>query len=328
MDYIKLKQQLEILWQEVERLEKENPEPGPGGTSDYTELTNKPSINSVELNGNKTLAQLGIASAASLSTLISQFDDLFAVDNVSVVSDGEYPTTIDGRLALHQPINLNNVNYYFFEESGVDYSYFAIDTSGAYPKISLAQLFKENHRVVFYEYAVDTVPTNNSDNFITSGGVYTALSGKADSSSVYTKNEVDTALSSKEDKITTITDNGTMTNSTTITNTGVSVDIPSDGGYWQISGCITWRGSTPTEAQLRVKFGIRTSTYIMARQTNANDDNLNFMYLPVNCTIKADPYYPDDADKTIHVSVWGKTSTASGNCDVCLIARKIASGTA
>lgn len=30
------------------------------GTTDYTELTNKPSINSIELNGNKTLDQLGI----------------------------------------------------------------------------------------------------------------------------------------------------------------------------------------------------------------------------------------------------------------------------
>lgn len=308
-DYIKLKQQLEILWQEVERMERENPEPGPGGTSDYTELTNKPSINGVELNGNKTLTQLGIASAASLSSLISQFDDLFAIDNVSVVSDGEYPTTIDSRLTLHQPINLNNVNYYFFEETGIDYSYFAIDTSGAYPKISLAQLLKDSHRVVFYEFATDTVPTDNSDNFITSGGVAAALADK-------------------EDKITTISANGTMTNSTTISDTGVSIDIPSDGGYWQISGCITWRGSTPTEAQLRVKFGVRTSTYLMARQTNANDDGLNFMYLPVNCTIKADAYYPSDADKTIHVNVWGKTTAASGNCDVCLIARKIASGTA
>lgn len=196
-DFIKLKQQLEILWQEVERLERETPEPGPGGTSDYTELTNKPSINSIELNGNKTLAQLGIASASALSSLVSQFDDLFAVDNVSVVSDGEYPSTLDSRLVLHQPINLNNVNYYFFEETGIDYSYFAIDTSGAYPKISLAQLLKDSHRVVFYEFATDTAPTDNSDNFITSGAVYTALSGKADSSSVYTKSEIDTALGNK-----------------------------------------------------------------------------------------------------------------------------------
>lgn len=31
-----------------------------GGTSDYTDLTNKPKINNVELNGNKSLADLGI----------------------------------------------------------------------------------------------------------------------------------------------------------------------------------------------------------------------------------------------------------------------------
>lgn len=33
---------------------------GSGGTSNYTELSNKPKINNVELNGNKTLEQLGI----------------------------------------------------------------------------------------------------------------------------------------------------------------------------------------------------------------------------------------------------------------------------
>ena len=64
----------------------------------------------------------------------------------------------------------------------------------------------------------------------------------------------------------------------------------------------------------------------MARATNANDDNKNFMYLPVGCTFKADPYYPDDADTTIHVSVWGKTAAATGECDVCLVARRISNG--
>ena len=35
---------------------------GSGGTSDYSELTNKPSINGVTLNGNKTSADLGISA--------------------------------------------------------------------------------------------------------------------------------------------------------------------------------------------------------------------------------------------------------------------------
>ena len=34
---------------------------GGGGTSDYTQLSNKPSINSVTLTGNKSLSDFGIA---------------------------------------------------------------------------------------------------------------------------------------------------------------------------------------------------------------------------------------------------------------------------
>lgn len=42
---------------------------GSGGTSDYSELTNKPQINNVELSGNKSLAELNIASASDLQDL-------------------------------------------------------------------------------------------------------------------------------------------------------------------------------------------------------------------------------------------------------------------
>ena len=38
---------------------------GGGGTSDYTDLTNKPSINSVTLSGNKTAADLSLANAVT-----------------------------------------------------------------------------------------------------------------------------------------------------------------------------------------------------------------------------------------------------------------------
>lgn len=41
---------------------------GSGGTSDYTELTNKPSINSVTLNGNKSLSDLGIQPSGNYLT--------------------------------------------------------------------------------------------------------------------------------------------------------------------------------------------------------------------------------------------------------------------
>lgn len=198
-----IRQRLEILYQMVEELENQ-PGPGPGpGTSDYDDLSNKPSINDVELSGNKTAAQLGLATSSSVSSITSRFEDLITPDNIEVEDDGELPSSIDSRLALHQPINLNHTVYYFYDESGVDYNYFAVDTSGAYPKLSYAQIFKENKRVHFYDYATDTVPASNSDNFITSGGVYTALASKADSSSVYTKTEVDTALASKQNSLDT-----------------------------------------------------------------------------------------------------------------------------
>lgn len=42
---------------------------GGGGTSDYSQLTNKPSINSVTLSGNKTSADLGLQDAIQIDTM-------------------------------------------------------------------------------------------------------------------------------------------------------------------------------------------------------------------------------------------------------------------
>lgn len=44
---------------------------GGGGTTDYTDLTNKPSINSVTLSGNKTAADLSLASASDVAAKIT-----------------------------------------------------------------------------------------------------------------------------------------------------------------------------------------------------------------------------------------------------------------
>lgn len=41
---------------------------GPGGTTDYTALTNKPQVNSIELVGNKSLSDLGIQPAGTYVT--------------------------------------------------------------------------------------------------------------------------------------------------------------------------------------------------------------------------------------------------------------------
>lgn len=50
------------------------PSGGGGGTTDYSDLTNKPQINSVTLSGNKSLSDLGLAAAADIPTVpITEF---------------------------------------------------------------------------------------------------------------------------------------------------------------------------------------------------------------------------------------------------------------
>ena len=57
---------------------------GAGGTTDYTQLTNKPQINNVELSGNKTLAELGIQPDTGFrfwSGTQTEYDGLATKDN-------------------------------------------------------------------------------------------------------------------------------------------------------------------------------------------------------------------------------------------------------
>ena len=49
---------------------------GGGGSTDYDDLTNKPKINNVELSGNKSLNDLGLASETNLNTLSDKVGDL------------------------------------------------------------------------------------------------------------------------------------------------------------------------------------------------------------------------------------------------------------
>ena len=93
---------------------------GGGGTSDYTDLTNKPQINGVTLNGNKTSADLDISEPW-------------------VGTAAEYAAAA-ATIPAGTPVIITD------------------DTD------------------------IDPAPTQGSSNPVTSDGVYTALSGKADSS--------------------------------------------------------------------------------------------------------------------------------------------------
>lgn len=65
-----------------------------GGTSDYSDLTNKPQINSVELNGNKSLADLGIQPSGSYATS----SELSAEVSARQIADSGLQAQIDGKV--------------------------------------------------------------------------------------------------------------------------------------------------------------------------------------------------------------------------------------
>lgn len=64
-----------------------------GGTKDYDQLDNKPSINNVELSGNKTLSDLGIATKTS--ELVNDSDFISGSELAAVAISGSYNDLIN-----------------------------------------------------------------------------------------------------------------------------------------------------------------------------------------------------------------------------------------
>ena len=195
-------QRVELLAKEVEALEQSG---GGGATTNYNSLTNKPSINNQVLIGNKSLADLGAATPSDIT-------DVFAPSGITIEEGGTFPSGSRVLLAEHKPIMVNDDQYYFLEESGVDYLYGGLPTSGAYPSISYFRVMKQSFKVEFHDTAIDTVPTEDSTNLITSGAVYDAVQGgggdlsdyltKSEASSTYeTQSAAAASLSQKVDKV-------------------------------------------------------------------------------------------------------------------------------
>lgn len=71
-----------------------------GGTSDYTDLSNKPSINGVELSGSKTASQLGMANSNTFQGTIAEWNALTtaekkAYDHASLTGAGGGEYNVD-----------------------------------------------------------------------------------------------------------------------------------------------------------------------------------------------------------------------------------------
>ena len=160
-----IRQRLEILYQEVDRLEAGG---GGGDTGDYNDLTNKPKINSVTLSGNKSLADLGIAPASTTYTKTEVDTALSGKANSSdVYAKSETYTKTQTDAEIQGAI------------TDIDVPSTAV--TGHYIQ-SIAQV---DGKIAAVAETIDTSVTAYSTHPVTSGAVATALSSKLDTTYVY-----------------------------------------------------------------------------------------------------------------------------------------------
>lgn len=182
---------------------------GGGGTSNYNDLSNKPSIESVELIGNKSAEDLGLAKSSDIpdvsdfvtdtemqSALADKADrtDIPTVPtNISAFNnDSGYQTAGEVRTAIldEVPTKLSDLDDDVMHRTVTD-----TQISNWNGKSN----FSGDYNDLTNKPTIPTVPTNvsafvNDSGYQTSGDVASAISGKADASDVYTKAQIDTML--------------------------------------------------------------------------------------------------------------------------------------
>lgn len=131
---------------------------GGSGTSNYNELSNKPSINNVTLTGNKTASALGLQPEITGDVKISS-DNVDDTDATNLfVTSGEKSTWSGKQDALT------------FDDAPTENSNNPVKSGGIYTALSGKQA----------TLTFDDSPTSGSSNPVKSGGVYTALGNKQD----------------------------------------------------------------------------------------------------------------------------------------------------
>ena len=123
-------------------------EPGEPGTTDYDDLTNKPSINGYTLDGNVTLEDIGIGSVFTIKGSVATPSDLPATGNS--IGDVYY---VESVMAGYVWIEVDNVERW--EELGEP-----IDLSNYYTKTETNTLLGTKQDIIQYT----TIPTASSSN--------------------------------------------------------------------------------------------------------------------------------------------------------------------
>ena len=153
---------------------------GGGGTSDYSDLTNKPQINSVTLSGNKSLADLGAQEQLT-------FDNAPTENSDNPVKSGGIYSALAGKQATltfdnaptassTNPVTSDGIKTALDAKQDtltIDSTLSDLSENPVQNKVIKAALDGKQATLTF-----DNAPTESSDNPVKSGGVYSALAGK------------------------------------------------------------------------------------------------------------------------------------------------------
>lgn len=170
-------------------MENAQPAPGPGGTTDYDDLSNKPRINNVVLTGNKDSDDLGLASISDLAAKANASDVYTKTQTDDAIDDA-----LDDALAnVYTKTQTDNAI-----DNAIDDALSDIDTlventvDGAITELDVPTTSVTGHYIKSISQTdglisavaerLATAPVPASTLPITSDAVYTALSGKVDNS--------------------------------------------------------------------------------------------------------------------------------------------------
>lgn len=160
------------------------PSSGGGGTTNYSQLSNKPSINNVELSGNKTLAALGINAGSIGFDETETYDDGSVGKEVSDVKNAisqntEAISELDGvaysvgdSLKVGRSLNgyMLNSNGYLASSSGYNVSFYRVIPG----EIIYLKLSQDTDTVYNFQ-TTDANPTASSGNIVEN--VHSAVDG-------------------------------------------------------------------------------------------------------------------------------------------------------
>ena len=258
---------------------------GGGGTTNYNALSNKPQIASTTLEGNLSLADLGIQGVLT-------FDNSPTEDSANPVKSGGVYTALG-----------NKQDTLTFDNSPTENSTNPVKSGGIYTALAGKQ-----DKLTF-----DSSPTENSTNPVTSGGVYTALGSKQDtltfdnsptedSANPVKSGGVYTALGNKQDTLTF--DDSPTENSNN--------PVKSGGIYTALSGKVDTLVSLDSTADLD---DIKTSGfYKCTGATNSPAKNVSLLvmgYDANNCHQQAvDIATGDIYHRSLIGGTWGSWATA------------------